>query len=343
MKKILYLLSSNTFSGAENVICTIINNLDEQYDAAYCSPFGPIESIINNRGIKYIGIPKINCKNLKKIIKEYKPDIIHANDYKSSVIAALSGFKGTIISHLHSNCEFSKTWNLKTLIYNYTISRYSKIIGVSDKVYEDAIFREKMKNKYITIYNYINEKEIIEKSNQFLPEEEYDLFFLGRLNEEKNPQMYIEIINRLKEDFKQDISCVMIGDGNLRDKCRETINKYNLQDNITMTGFLENPYPIIKNCKIGILPSKWEGFGLAVVESMILKKPVLNSGVGGLKEICANNNEFICENDYQYIEKIKRMLNDNKYYEDLVSKTVSITKKFTNKEKYIKELEKVYN
>ena len=53
---ILYLLASNSYSGAENVVCTIINNLDEKHNAYYCSPKGPIEKTLKEKNIKYIGV-----------------------------------------------------------------------------------------------------------------------------------------------------------------------------------------------------------------------------------------------------------------------------------------------
>ena len=304
MKKIFYALSSNIYSGAENVVCTIINNLNTEYDCAYCSPYGPIEQVIKNKKIKFFGLNKMNKSNLKKIIEEYKPDIIHANDYKASVITALTGFNGKIISHLHNNCPFAKTWNLKTILYYYTLKKYSKIIGVSDKVFEEAIFKNKIKNKYITIYNYVDKENIFSKSTTSSNNsDKYDLFFLGRLTEQKNPRAFIEIIKKLKKE-KLDISSVMIGDGEIRSECEKLIEKYKLQENIKLLGFCENPFSIIKKAKIGIMPSKWEGFGLAVIEAMILKKPVLNSGIGGLAEIFKNNNEFICNNEEEYFLKM---------------------------------------
>ena len=201
MKKILYVLSSNIYSGAENVVCTIINNLNTaEYDCAYCSPYGPIEEVVKNKKIKFFGLNRMNKNNLKKIIEEYKPEIIHANDYKASVIVALTGFNGKIISHLHNNCPFAKTWNLKTILYSYTLKKYSKIIGVSDKVIKEAVFKNKIENKYVTIYNYIDKENIINKSTMAsIYNKEYDLFFLGRLTDQKNPQAFIEIVRKIKE------------------------------------------------------------------------------------------------------------------------------------------------
>ncbi len=335
MKKILHLLASNKYSGAENVVCTIIDNFKNEYDMAYCSPIGPIEQVLKEKNVNYYGIEKFNSNNLKEIIKKYNPDIIHAHDYRASTLAVLSGFKGKIISHLHNNCPFAKSWNLKTLLYSMCISKFNKVIGVSDKVYEEAIFKNKMKNKYVTIYNYVDKNLVIQKSSEYECTKQYDLFFIGRLTEQKDPLLFIEIVNKLKND-KNDIRAVMIGDGELKGECLKKITEYDLSSNVDMAGFVSNPFPIIKNSKLCIMPSKWEGFGLTAIESLILNKPVLNSGVGGLGEIFKENNEFICNNIEDYAKKIKEISNKKLFDFE------SITKKYCDVNEWKSEIRKNY-
>lgn len=333
MKKILHLLASNKFSGAENVVCTIIDKFKGQYDMCYCSLNGPIKDVLDERSINFYGLNKLTVSNLKKVIKVYNPDIIHAHDYTASVVASLCGFKGKIISHIHINASFARKWNLKSILYSVTIPKYFTIIGVSNAVYEEAIFKNKMKGKFKTLYNFVDKEDIISKSNMYEFDGDYDLYFLGRLNDLKNPLEFIEIVNIIKGSFSQ-VKALIIGDGELKNKCIDKINFYNLQDNIDILGFVSNPFPIIKKCKVGIMPSKVEGFGLTAIESMILNKPVLNSGVGGLGEIFNNNQFFICDrNDYAI--KFYDII-DGKYdFSNLVDK-------FTDLDKWKTELEKIY-
>lgn len=336
LKKILHVLASKKFSGAENVVCTIIDNFKDEYDMAYCSPIGSISEILKNRKINYYGIEKLSIKNLKKVIETYNPDIIHAHDYTASLIASLSGFKGKIISHLHINAKFAKNWNIKSILYALSMNKYQKVIGVSDAVINEAIFKKKIKDKYITLYNYVNKEWVIEKSNAYKYNNQFDLFFIGRLNELKNPIEFIEIVYKLKEKY-ENIKAVIIGDGELKSECENKINEYNLEKNIKMLGFIENPFPIIKNCKIGIMPSLVEGFGLTALESMILDKPVLNSGVGGLSEIFKDNRELICSDINDYCKKIFDLNGKNK--NNNYSKQ---TEKFCNKKDWKNKLNQIY-
>ena len=335
LKKILHVLASNKFSGAENVVCTIIQKFKNEYDMAYCSPFGPIEDSLKKQDIKYYGIKKLNPKNVKQIIQEFNPDIIEAHDYTASVIVSFVGFKGKIISHLHINAKFAKTWNLKTILYSLRIPKFNKVIGVSDSVINEAIFKEKIKDKYTTIYNYTDKEKIINLAKQNKEQKKYDLFFIGRLNELKNPIEFIEIIKGLNN---KNIKAVMIGDGELKKECQNKIEEYNLQENIEMIGFVENPFPIIKKCKIGIMPSHVEGFGLTAIESMILNKPIFNSGVGGLNEIFKDMPELICKNRREYCIKINDILNNKK----TEKKFEHLIEKYTNESNWKDMMIKIY-
>lgn len=335
MTKVLHLLASRIYSGAENVVCTIIENFTDEFDMAYCSPIGSIQNILEKNNINYYGIEKLSIKNINKVLKEYKPDIIHAHDYKASVMAALSGFNGKIISQIHNNCYSAKSWNIKTILYGLTATRYYRVIGVSDSIYEEAIFKRKLKNKYITIPNYVDSEKIIEKSNEYVFEKKYDAFYIGRLVQEKNPTKYIEIV-RILTTINKDIKTVMIGDGDLYTTCAELIKKYNLENNIEMLGFVENPFPIIKNCKVGIMPSEWEGFGLTAIESMVLNKPVLNSGAGGLRKIFKNNQELICNDINDYVVKYEKVINtETNYYNKMI-------REFIDKDAWKSKINKIY-
>lgn len=89
--KVLHVLQSNRYAGAENVACTIIKMFQqsqENIEFFYISPNGKIKEILDKEKIKFIPIKKLSYLQLKKIIDEIKPDIIHAHDFKSSVLCS---------------------------------------------------------------------------------------------------------------------------------------------------------------------------------------------------------------------------------------------------------------
>lgn len=337
-KKILHLLSSSIYSGAENIATSIIENLKEEYKFAYSSPKGLITEILKEKQIEYFNLEKSNPLKFRKIIKKYNPDIIHAHDFKASFLLTFANNSIKKISHIHKNDPKMKKRTLKSILYFFATKNFNKIIVVSNSIKDEFIFNSKIKNKFITLYNFIDKKKIIEKSNVIKIENKYDCCFFGRLSPEKNPLFFIELIKDLKKKIPQ-IKCIVIGDGILYDECLIKCKEYGLENNIEFIGFKKNPYPYVKNSKVCIMPSNWEGFGITAIEALILGVPVINSGNGGLNEIFDNSlKKYICKEKKDYLSKIEYYINNNKninFDNDI--------KKYINKNEWIEKIKDIYN
>jgi glycosyltransferase involved in cell wall biosynthesis len=114
--------------------------------------------------------------------------------------------------------------------------------------------------------------------------------------------------------LKPDLTVSIVGDGELRKEFEDKIAEYKLQDNITLYGFQENPYPYIKAAKVMCMPSAWEGFGLAAVEALALGKPVVASPVGGLKDIITEQSGYLCKEKEEFVASIERLLTEETLY-----------------------------
>lgn len=339
-KRILHLASSNKFSGAENVICTIIDNDKEKYDMFYCSLDGEIRDILAERNISYLPLKRFSIREIKKAIKNNNIDVIHAHDFKASVLAALTGFHGKIISHIHCNPDFIKSWNLYSFIYSKISKKFSSIIFVSSECIRGTVFYKIIKDKTVIIHNIVDEKRVLKLSKQSVKKIESNVVFLGRMIELKQPKKVIEITNELK-NIDSNFKTIMIGSGELLSDCKNMTEELSLNNNILFLDFLKNPFPYVKNSKIAVMPSKYEGLPMSAIECMILGIPVLNSGAGGLSELFRNHKEFICETKEDYISKIKQM-NNKKVYLSYKNKCKEIIKEYTDVEQYIKKINNVY-
>lgn len=339
--RILNILNSNKFSGAENVACQIIDMFSGESDIemAYCCPNGPIGETLAKKGIKYFPIKKLSKKNVKQIIAEYKPDIIHAHDFRASFISSSFSKKLTVISHLHNNVPWLKKLCLKTIAYGLSCRRYNKILTVSNSVFDEFIFGKRFKNKQICIGNPVNTEEIRTKANEYSYSKNFDICICGRLTPPKKPFFSLEILSRLSIDF----SAVFIGDGELKEQVEDKINKLGLQGKVELVGFQENPYPIMRNCKLLLMPSLWEGFGLVAVEALSLGLAVVCSGVGGLVNIVNEECGKICKSIDQYVDEIDKLLTDCDYFSQKQTGAYSRSKELENIAKYKEILTQIYH
>ena len=172
--KIIHILNSNSYSGAENVAMTIINKMKAEHDIIYVSPEGNIRQYLEKNNIRYEPIKKVSIKEIRRVIKKYKPDIIHAHDFTASIIASICGKKVKTISHLHSNPTWIKSINLKTILYLISTIKYNKILLVSKSILNEYIFKKYIQKKSLIIGNPIDINKIIEQANSKEIDEYYD-------------------------------------------------------------------------------------------------------------------------------------------------------------------------
>lgn len=340
--KILHILNTSSYSGAENVAITIIKELekDKNYKAYYVCPRGNIEKKLVEEGIKYIPIKRLCKKELKRVIKEYRPDVIHAHDFRASVICSRLKSQ-VIISHIHKNDPKMKSINMYSIIYLLSTFRYKRILVVSEIIKNEFIFKKILKEKMIVVSNPININEIKRKAEEGCFNEKSDLIYVGRLSKEKNPIEYIEIVKKIKE-LIPNIRCFMIGDGEQKDLCIKKIKQYNLENTIKMYGFVENPYVILKNAKIACTTSKWEGFGLAVIEALALGVPVVVENVGNLSEIVNDQCGYVVNGEEEFVKKVLELIKCKNLRTEKSKNARIRANQLQNIDEYMKLIKNVY-
>ena len=339
---VLHIVNSKIYSGLEKVACDIIQNLDYQYNGIYVTQNGPIVDILKEKNISYEIIKKVNKKEIKRVIKKYAPDIIHAHDFTASVISASCKKNIKLIAHLHNNCPWLKYPGLKSVAFLYAGIKADKILTVSDSIEKEFIFSKFIKNKIICIGNPINTQEISDKIKGLKIEKKYDICCVARITEQKNPFKFIEIIKNLTKKNKN-IKAIWVGDGELRDEVNKKIKEEKLEKNIQLVGFQKNPYIYMAESKVFLLTSGWEGFGLVAVEALTLGLPCVVSNVGGLKEIVNNKCGELCINNNEYVNEIFKLLNDNNYYNLKSKSSIETAISLNNIKKYIEKINKLYS
>lgn len=342
-KKIIHLLQSNKYSGAESVVCQIIESMNvysTAYEMIYVSPYGPIQNVLKKKKIAYFVLNRFSQKEIDRAIKELNPDIIHAHDFNASVRVAKYKDK-IIISHLHNNPLWFSKLDYRTVIYTLCLNSYKKIIGVSESVKKEYLFSKLIDKKFVLLPNVVDREKIIRMSKE-QNDLSSDLLYVGRLSKEKDPLSFLKIIQKLVVDNK-DVKAIMIGEGELYNECKNFIDRNSLQDNVNMLGFVENPYKYMKKTKLLVMTSVYEGFGLVAVEAMSLGVPVICRPVGGLVDIVNNDRGAFCKTIDEFTTTLQNLLSNNS--EIIIRKDNAIKKsiQFCDLTKYRLVLQSLYN
>lgn len=338
--RILHLLKSDKFSGAENVVLTIMNLFPEE-EMIYASPDGPIRKVVEEAGHRFYALKSSKIGSVKKAIAELKPDSIHAHDFSMATNAAWAADKTPVIAHLHNNPPWLGKIHPKSVMFALALPRIQQVISVSESVQKEYLFGWLMNGKNTVLGNFVDVERVRRMAQEPCPCGDVDLVFLGRLTEQKQPLLFCEIVKQVKEKIPG-VKARMIGDGELAGEVRKYLSENGLQDTIEMVGFQSNPYTYLKDGKIMVMPSVWEGFGLAAVEALSLGIPVLCSGVGGLKNIINESCGEICLKTQEYVDEINRLLQRKNDYQKKSSAAKLVAKKFSNAIAYKATIEQIY-
>lgn len=309
MKKILFCINSLTVGGAEKILVQISKMLSENEEFEIevltmketrnflvdeIEKVAKYDFILSNEdlknNIKFVNSLKKKWKIQKKIKKfDIVIDFLDGDFYKY-----LKNFNKKKIIWLHSSYS-------SLLIRKRDISKkirvYDKIVTICEEMKEELLELEKDLDisKIVNVYNPFNFNEILEKSKEN--------FLLEELEDSK--KKYFLTVCRLKEDEKDTETLLkayskyqgeellyIVGEGPDRKKLEKLSKDLDLNKKVKFLGMKKNPYNWMKNSEAFILSSRLEGFGLVLVEALVLSKKIISSSCKvGPREIL-NNGEF---------------------------------------------------
>ena len=250
-------------------------------------------------------------QEIKKIIKEFKPDIVHTHASKAGAIgrlAAISCKVPVIIHTFHGHVFHSYFGKLKTnfykLIERYLAKKSTVIIAISNKqkIELSEIFAIAPKEKIhvvplgfdltkFTINKEQNRKEFREKYN--LSDNQLAIGIIGRLAPIKNHSLFIEAIAHLKANGIKNIKAFIIGDGDTKQAIEEScrVNKvtysFNPKDDVDVifTSWITNIDWALHGLDIVALTSLNEGTPVSIIEAQAAGKFVVSTNVGGIEDV----------------------------------------------------------
>lgn len=98
---------------------------------------------------------------------------------------------------------------------------------------------------------------------------------VGRLTKQKDHTTLLEAFIELRRQI--DARLLILGEGDLRKKLEMMVAENNLQDEISLPGFVVNPYAYMSRSAVFVLSSLWEGFGIVLAEAMACGVPVIST------------------------------------------------------------------
>jgi len=263
------------------------------------SPLNKIKALMNVR------------KKLIEVQKKEHFDLIIVHGEMASMSVLGNDLPNRILV-IHENRFAKKISKVKNFLFNilaiqiFSSKKIKKIVTVSEGIRQSFIENFNFpKNEIVSINNPYEIDDIIKLSEEKLDEKYTKLFdknkillIAARLSEQKGHKYFLKVFKELNQKDKS-YRLILLGDGELRfdliNLCKELNLKiyssfdddiFNITYDVYFLGFDKNPYKYMKNSKLFIMSSLWEGFGNTLVESMACNTPVLSTDCkSGPKEI----------------------------------------------------------
>lgn len=262
--------------------------------------------------LKYLNV----LTTLKKKIKEFKPDILHAH-YASSygLLGALAGFHPYIISVWGSDVyDFPRKSFLHRIVLRYNLSRADRVLSTSLIMAKEI---SKYSCKQIQVTPFGVDLHLFKKDGVFKPKDE---FIVGTVKSLSSVYRIDLLISAFKlvvcNNQNTNLKLQIVGDGPDKDKLKLLTRGLGIDRYVDFTGKIENnQLPNYYNdFSVFVALSDSESFGVVAVEAMACECPVIVSNAEGFTEVVIDNETgyIVPKGDTKLVaDRIQKFINDN--------------------------------
>lgn len=265
----------------------------KMYDREFIRCFGEshFDTVIDYSGYgSFYSILLLSEKNAKKLIWQH-------NDLLTD--------KNKIVNH-------KKPHNRELRVVFSTYPFYDQIVGCSEatmKVNLEKIGYYNLKDKCCFVRNAANFTRVIKGAERSFTMEDaasaglpdlldkslISFVNMGRLSPEKNQAALIQAFARLYE-HNPNVRLYIIGDGPLMGDLKALITTLGLEGKVVLTGNMDNPFMLMKECSCFVLPSLYEGQPVSILEARLLNLPIIMSDFSSAASSIMENGQLVIGN-----------------------------------------------
>jgi len=303
---ILQFICPTGFYGAERWVLALANNLNQtevRCDLAVTEESDSQQNLeilnhypnIEGQTFKIQLESRFDLKSitqLSKIIRERNIDIIHTHGYKSDILGLIAAKKCGIKS-VSTPHGFGEPASFKHKLFvkagAFSLKFFSRVIPLSQALYDDCIRFGVPKQKLNYIQNGVDLKEV-EEYRLTKPTKDPDsttpkiIGFIGQMVPRKKVSDILQIFEALCERH-DNLGLELLGDGSSREELESEANNLKHKDKIDFLGFRNDRMEKLSNFDLFVMTSSSEGIPRCLMEAMAMEIPVSAYNIPGIDQL----------------------------------------------------------
>jgi len=320
MAKVAYVSQfANIVGGGEHSLMELITHLPDSIHPVLVVPEeGELSRKVEAEGIPvhYLPMPKIGFKSVPALwqwrswLKRESFEIVHANQSRAAFYAGCAGLGMKIKTVFH--CRIAE----KDPRLDGILMRLSDAIVCNSRAVAER-FKD-FAGKLQVIYNGVTRPEGDAEGGGPLPEGQRLMLFVGRLSAEKQPQLALQLFEKLAGKY-DDLHLALVGGDDPHDpvfseSLRESISNSPFASRIYVPGAVDSVAAWYRQADVLVLTSRHEGFGRVLVEAMASGVVPVAFSTGGVPEVVEDGVQglLVTPNDIaQMGQRVQQLLQDD--------------------------------
>lgn len=340
--------------------------------------------IVHELGLTYQKIPEMHrslhpvrdyaaYRKLVKIIREFKPDIVHTHAAKAGTLGRLAAIHErvpVVVHTFHGHVFHSYFHPLKTKFFlgieRYLAKRSSAIIAISERQkFELSTIHKVCQPAKIRVIplgfdlsrfqEQIPEKRKIFREKYLLDEDELAIGIIGRLVPVKNHTLLLRAADRVLKKTNKKVRFFLIGDGEERAHLLNLCNELNLDHTyfiqhprkaaITFCSWIHEVDVAVAGLDVVALTSLNEGTPVSLIEAQAGNKPIITTDVGGIENIVASGTTalLVGNNDLdRFTDGLFRIIEDTEFRKRLSEHGWELVKERFHYTRLVHEMKGLY-
>ena len=259
------------------------------------------------------------------------PDIIHCAEHGYMLLTAVCYKclkpKVKIVFSFHTDRGVKPANYIQNSLLNWAINRCDRVLSNSAYLFEKTVKERGLNIKRgfmifpsAVVIKKCQELQIIEAKHRFGLKDRYPILCtIGVFEHEGKIEGMKLLLNAFKKMDLPKGKVIIVGDGKYRKSLEECISTLAIFDKVVITGYLENPYPVLAISDIYCHLAANEAFGIAILEAMAMGKPIVAVKRGGIPELIRDGiNGLLIEPTVPEVAKaITILLNDGELREKI--------------------------